>query len=178
MERDAAKPVKLNLGCGHKLMEGFVNVDLSGNWSGIKPDVEADISKPLPFPDNHADEIHAYHVLEHFWRWTVPDILADWMRVLKPGGTLVLEMPCFDKILGYMIEKGTTGEPMDARLSLWGLYGDPCYESEEMTHKWCYCMAEITAVMEDAGCEMIMIEAPKTHIAMRDMRAVGKKVAS
>ena len=44
-----------------------------------------------------------------------------------------------------------------------------------MTHKWCYCMGEITSIVEDAGCEMITIENPRTHIAMRDMRVVGYK---
>ena len=97
MERDAAKPVRLNLGCGPKLMDGFVNVDLGGNWSGINPDVEADISKPLPFPDNHADEIHAYEVLEHcgtqgdykffFAQW------SDFWRVLKPAGVFFGTVP-------------------------------------------------------------------------------------
>jgi len=167
--------VRLNLGCGHKLMPGFINVDLPDNWSGIRPDFEADISEPLPFEDDHADEVHAYHVLEHFYRWKVEGILKDWMRVLKPGGKIVLEMPCFDKVLGYMFDRVQSGEQFDARMTMWAMYGDPSYESPEMTHKWFWSMVELTDVLENMGFELIAIEEPKTHIAARDMRVTARK---
>jgi len=59
----------------------------------VQPDVVHDLNiRPLPFPDDHFDEIHAYEVLEHLgrqgdWRdffaqWT------EWYRILKPGGVL------------------------------------------------------------------------------------------
>lgn len=170
-----SSPVRLNLGCGHKLMTGFINVDLADNWSGFKPDVEADINLPLPFPDGHADEVHAYHVLEHFHRWKVDDILRDWKRVLKPGGKIVLELPCFDKVLGYMFDKVQKGEQFDARMTMWAMYGDPRYESEEMTHKWFWSMTELTDVLEDLGFDSIAVEQPQTHIPARDMRVTARK---
>ena len=43
--------LKLNLGCGDKKHEGFVNVDLHGD-----PDVRCDLSQfPWPFEDSSAD---------------------------------------------------------------------------------------------------------------------------
>jgi ubiquinone/menaquinone biosynthesis C-methylase UbiE len=45
----------------------------------------------LPFPDRTFDVLTAWHVIEH-----VPDVavtLAEWRRVLKPGGLLVIETP-------------------------------------------------------------------------------------
>lgn len=167
--------MKLNLGCGHRHLPGFVNVDLPDNWSKLRPDVEADITKPLPFEDGVADEVHAYHVLEHIWHWQVYDVLQDWCRVLKPGGKLVLEMPCLDKVLHLMLYAMQAQQPIEPRLSMWALYGDPRYKSEAMTHKWCYGQMELTGLLEALGLSDIKILEPQTHIAVRDMRAEAIK---
>ena len=129
--------IRLNLGCGQKIWPGFVNVDLANNWSDVEPDVIADVTGPLPFPDDYADEVHAYHLLEHLWRWKTADCLREWIRVLKPGGLLVLEMPCLDKIAKIIAHSIIDRTPLNPRMSIWGLYGDASYQSEEMTHKWC-----------------------------------------
>ncbi len=45
----------------------------------------------LPFDDESFDVLTSWHVIEH-----VPDVtqtLAEWLRVLRPGGVLILETP-------------------------------------------------------------------------------------
>lgn len=37
--------------------------------------------------------ILSVHVIEHFWRWEALDVLREWLRVLKPGGVMILECP-------------------------------------------------------------------------------------
>ena len=169
--------MKLNLGCGHRLLDGFVNVDLPGNWSNKLPDVAADVTKRLPFDDGSAEEVHAYHVLEHIWRWQVEDTLRDWVRVLAPGGQLVLEMPCFEKVFGYIARCARQGEALEPRMSVWAMYGDPNYKSEAMTHKWLWSKAELRDVLTGLGLVDVAVEAPHTHIAARDMRMVARKPA-
>ena len=62
---------KLNLGCGDKILPGYVNVDVAASRRGLKPDVLCDLHKLTSFEDNTVDEILSVHVVEHFWRWEV-----------------------------------------------------------------------------------------------------------
>lgn len=62
---DATKggKLKLNLGCGNRKREGFVNVDAQ---PGCRPDLVLDLeTTPWPWPDDSVDEIDLIHVLEH-----------------------------------------------------------------------------------------------------------------
>jgi predicted O-linked N-acetylglucosamine transferase (SPINDLY family) len=56
------------------------------------------------FADNSADEIRASHCLEHFSHRQVPHVLAEWVRVLKPGGVLSIAVPDFAKIAANYLE--------------------------------------------------------------------------
>lgn len=69
--------------------------------------------------DGTADVIYGCHILEHFHRRDVPRVLAEWFRILKPGGTLRIAVPDFgalcelycdsgdlDKIIGPLFGRG------------------------------------------------------------------------
>ena len=82
----------LHLGCGWKHFDGYVNIDL---WITDATDIICDITD-LPWPDNSADIIESYHVIEHISHTKIKKTITEWYRVLKPGGKLVLECPNFD----------------------------------------------------------------------------------
>ena len=70
------KKLKLNLGCGSKILEGYVNVDKFGN-----PDQKVDLEVfPWPWKDNSVKEIILSHVLEHLGKDT--DIFLKIMQEL------------------------------------------------------------------------------------------------
>lgn len=61
---------------------------------GLRPcvaDVQADVSKPLPFPDLSVDTIIARHIIEHIT--DTIGTLANWNRILKIGGRLLISTP-------------------------------------------------------------------------------------
>lgn len=157
--------MKLHLGCGSRLWDGYVNIDAVGG------DVQADI-RALPYEDDTADEIAAIHVFEHLYFNEAPKVLQEWHRVLKPGGVLVLELPCLDKVLA--IYRSTN--LIDDQMMLWPLYGDPrTHKSELDLHKWAWTMRALKAALENAGFLLVDFETPKFHVPMRDMRAVATK---
>lgn len=166
--------MKLNLGCGKKIWPGFVNVDFENNHSSIKPDVSCDLTGRLPFEDDSADEAHAYHVLEHFLPYQVPEILLEWKRVLKPGGLIVIEVPCFDKIMRMFAHKVIDGQGIGLDWKQW-LYGDPGCKDVSMLHKWCFSIEELGDTLYDAGFEDVKLEPAQTHVPKRDMRMTGRK---
>lgn len=83
--------MKLNLGCGDKIMPGWTNVDLK------KGDVCHDLADfPWPFESESATEILASHVLEHFDQYTGKRFLLECHRLMVLGGTLHLAVPDLD----------------------------------------------------------------------------------
>ena len=87
--------VRLNLGCGKDVRDGYINVDDGSMWRGSTlPDnvIIHNLSVyPWPFADNSADEIFMWHVLEH-----LPDtgnVMSEVKRILKPGGRFRGQVP-------------------------------------------------------------------------------------
>jgi predicted SAM-dependent methyltransferase len=69
-------PKRLNMGCGLKKIDGFVNADVSPN---VKPDQVVDFNTfPWPFADNEFDHIVAKDILEH-----LGDTSKDFIKVIK-----------------------------------------------------------------------------------------------
>ena len=166
--------IHLNIGCGDKYWDGFVNIDFKDNWCKIKPDIACDIRK-IDLPDDYADSAYAIHVIEHFHRWEAESVLREWIRVLKPGGKMILELPCLDKIIGLANHYIGLRKPLDPRMVMFALYGDPIYENPDMMHKWSYTRHEFTKLMMDAGFSQVEYQEPRYHVQVRDMRMIGTK---
>jgi predicted SAM-dependent methyltransferase len=86
-------PVKLNLGCGWRKHEGFINIDMR---ELVKPDLLHDITKPFPYADSSVDFILADDILEHVLPDDVAPMLWELHRILKPDGVLQFSIPSTD----------------------------------------------------------------------------------
>lgn len=77
--------MKINLGCGHKKIPDFINID-------IRPEVNPDLVSNIEwsglesFKDNSVDEIRAFDFLEHIRIEKTVFVIEEIYRVLKPGG--------------------------------------------------------------------------------------------
>lgn len=161
---------KLHLGCGRKILPGYINIDATCG------DKVMDIRKLTDYADNSVDEILAIHVWEHFWLKDVETIAAEWKRVLKPGGKLILEMPCLDKVIGYIVKQATHGFPIEANMTIWAMYGDPStIRTEQDLHKWLWSYANIEALLRDTEFKNVEFKDPVYHVKDRDMRVEAIK---
>lgn len=152
--------IRLNIGAGNKTIEGFLNLGLDPHH-----DIAADIRDLSMIETNTVAEAVAYHVLEHLWRWEAPMALAEWFRVLTPGGKLAIEMPELLRCARAVLE----GHP--DRNGMKGLFGD-ARGPEFMTHKYCYSEAELKDLLRSVGFIKIKLCIPQTHgkRQWRDMR--------
>lgn len=160
----------LHLGSGNIYWNGWINVDAHGP----KPDLHCDL-KYLRLPDNHADVACAIHVIEHFYEWDAPVVLKEWQRVLKPGGTLILELPCMDKVLRYISRCLTEGVDINLAFSWWAFWGSPKHKSAPMCHKWGYTEQMMIDLLARVGFVNIQVESPRYHFKERDMRLTAQK---
>ena len=179
---DAGVPtLKLNLGCGDKILPGYVNVDVAEARAGMRPDVICDLHDLVPFADNCADEILSVHVVEHFWRWEVRDILREWMRVLKPGGRMIVECPNLLSACGTFLQNPDqfSREDQNGQRTMWVFYGDPAWKDPLMIHRWGYTPESLKQLLAEVGLGDVRQEpAQFKQREPRDMRIVGLKPAA
>lgn len=85
-----------DVGCGP--VKGFPHwigvdnckdVELFG--AEITPDIRADADKTMPFGDDELDFVFSSHTLEHIEDYKAA--LAEWWRIIRPGGHLCLYLP-------------------------------------------------------------------------------------
>lgn len=82
------EPTLLHLGCGKRLLPGFINVDAEPG-----ADMQLDLTQPLPWADGTIDGIYSEHFIEHLSQAQGIALLLQCRRVLKPGGVIRIATP-------------------------------------------------------------------------------------
>ncbi len=171
--------IKLNLGCGDKILADYINVDVAQERSGKQPDVICDVRNLNKFSNDYADEILAVHVIEHFGRWEVVSILKEWVRVLKPNGKLILECPNLKSACEQFLQDPDlySGPGQEGQRTMWVFYGDPSWTDPLMVHRWGYTPISLAKVMHEAGLRELKQEPAQFKLREpRDMRITGIKL--
>lgn len=162
--------LRLNVGCGARTLEGFFNCDIERNPDAPRaPDLLCD-AKSIPLPDACAAELMAIHVFEHFYRWEIDGVLAEWKRLLRPGGLLILELPNLVKCCQNYLDGRMRGGKNPDQLARWGIYGDPRTGNHYMCHPWGYSPEELMSILKDAGFRKVAEKTTVYHPAGRNHR--------
>lgn len=131
--------MKLHLGCGSKILEGFINVDARPFDSVITDDV----TTLSLFKSGSTDLIYACHVLEHICRHEINNVLKRWFEILKPGGTLRVAVPDFDQVV-HLYKNNV---PIEDLIGF--LYGGQDYDFN--FHRYCWNFESLEKDLKNAG---------------------------
>ena len=135
--------VKLHIGCGKRYLKGYVHIDIN-EFEHI--DYRSN-GRTLPmFQDNSVNLIYASHMLEYFDRLEVVDVLKEWHRVLKKGGTLRLAVPDFEALVKVYLKT------KNLQLILGPMYGRwPLTDDTIIYHKTIYDFTSLDNVLSSVG---------------------------
>ncbi|MBB5206394.1 putative SAM-dependent methyltransferase [Inhella inkyongensis] len=138
--------MKLHLGCWHRHFPGWVHVDLC-DLPHIDHKSRID---QLPFlADGSAELIYCSHAFEYFDRQQAPAVLAEWRRVLAPGGHLRLAVPDFEALIQIYRQTGAIERvlgPLYGRMEIQTASGPEC-----LYHRTCYDEASLTRLLQENG---------------------------
>ena len=166
--------LKLNLGCGSQVVDGWVNVDyaigarlakipvfspinrrlklLRLDWS---PRIFLhDLRQPLPWPDCSAEVVYSSHTLEHLTKTEGLALLRECHRVLRPDGTIRLVVPDLARIVNEYVSGRMAAEDFVAALGVLPEYkgrGPKVLQRRFQNHACMYDPARLLAILDDIG---------------------------
>lgn len=84
--------LKLNLGCGTNILEGWVNVDkFATGGVNLGIDLDEGTDTRFPYEDNSVSEFLMSHVLEHITHTL--DLMQELYRIAEPDAEMLIRVP-------------------------------------------------------------------------------------
>ena len=165
-DRVTGDDLRLNLGCGHIPLAGFVNVD-SRDLDHV--DVIADVHD-VPFSPGSLAQIHSAHLLEHFPLEELRRSLVPyWLSLLRPGGLLTAIVPDTEAMLSEFAAGRISFEEL--RLVT---YGQQEYDKD--FHFNMFSRASLRELFEEAGLQDVrMVASGRRNGVSYEMEVEGRR---
>jgi SAM-dependent methyltransferase len=171
MSETITEPLRLHIGCGDKPLPGWINIDRVARAPGVTTDIDP---AALPYPDGSVAAVLAEHVFEHFDFAEEGAVWRELARVLRPGGTLLIEVPDFEwvcatflaaqddwrafYIVGHTDHYGGCGRSLDQR---WGILQTMFFGNQNgagQYHRSAYTTGKLVAIANLLGFKSIETE--------------------
>jgi len=134
-----------------------IHMDIRENQPHVE--VVGDAKDLFMFDDSSFEVIKAHDVLEHFSHRDIPSVLAEWLRVLEPGGVIHLCVPNFKPMAErYLSINEEYVVPNDALAWSYWMFGGQDYEGEEWRYNAHYVIFDVASwerLAEDVGFTII-----------------------
>ena len=146
--------IKLHVGCGRVIKDGYVNIDTKGS-KGLNHLIKIADCESLPYEGGSVDVIESYHMIEHLDRHKALRVIKHWFELLKPGGRLITECPNFQQAAKEYLEGDISR--ID---NLFGLQ-----RNEYDFHRFGYTSASLEKIMKEIGFTRFLHEPPTDYHA-------------
>ena len=136
--------VRLDIGSGsHNMRQPLSDWIRIDGCDAEQVDIVCDFGQ-IPLPENIASEIWVGDVIEHvpMWRWD--EVIGEWNRLLKPGGTIAGQTPNLHTIM-VRYAKGEMNLE-DATNALYGWHDSPWQQ-----HYVTFTASSLTAMLGKYG---------------------------
>lgn len=156
----------LHVGCGplnpKKLFRSFRGPEWQEVRLDINPDMKPDIVNSIidmkDVAENSMNAVWSSHNLEHLFSHQVPIALAEFLRVLKPGGFALITLPDIEGVAREILNGGldkplyeSPAGPICPTDVLWGLRSAIADGNEFMAHKTGFTSASLKRQLLEAS---------------------------
>ena len=142
-----------------------------------KPDIVASMTDLSPVESDSVDAIWNSHALEHLHAHQVPVALGEFLRVLRPGGHVLMRMPDLKKAATLIVQHGplwtaytSPAGPITPLDILYGHSASIARGEGGMAHKTGFTLESIAHHLQAAG--FVKVEARQKGF---DLWARGEK---
>ncbi len=168
----------LNIGCGAEditLPPGLfpaeewreVRLDIDPS---VRPDILASITDMAPVPDASIDAVWSSHNFEHLFQHEVSQAARECLRVLKPGGRLLISVPDLKPVaeailagrLDLPLYESPAG-PISAHDMLYGYGAAIAAGHHYMAHRTGFTQESLGRVLFEAGFDPVMVNRPSPY---------------
>ena len=160
-------PDRLNLGCGWDRRDGYLNVDLHAFH---EPDLVADVTDLHMLPSGRYQHILAQDLLEHLPRTATAAALAEWNRLLAPGGVLTLRVPSLLDLV-ELFQRDENLAPARQELMIQCLFGTQAYTGD--FHQTTFTRPLLEDQLRREGFEPRRVEVAHEWLLDVDAEKVG-----
>ncbi len=169
----------LHVGCGAYQPDRLPHFFFKpGDWQevrfdidpAVEPDIIGSITDMSVIESNSVDAIWSSHNLEHLYPHEVATALAEFRRVIRPGGFAAMTMPDMDQIARRILAGGldepayvSPAGPITPLDMLYGLRSALAKGNHYMAHRTGFTEKSLRRALEGAGFQQINVQQDTSY---------------